>query len=113
MPIRAEYLAAGLYGHEWRAYRLALIARRGQFCAFCKRAVARYLNAAHLTHDPRSSAVALLCPACHARHDSRHRYAVWRRNRARRAGQLWLLPEIEEIGGHELAVMTQQEMFAC
>ena len=41
MPIRAEYLAAGLYGHEWRAYRLALIARRGQF--FATRASARQI----------------------------------------------------------------------
>ena len=30
MSIRPEYRA--LYGAEWRAYRLALIAARGQFC---------------------------------------------------------------------------------
>ena len=112
MSIRPEYRA--LYGAEWRAYRLALIAARGQFCSRCKRAVSRYLNLAHLTHDPRSSEIALLCAACHNRHDSHHRYAVWRRNRARRVGQAWLLPEIENIGGFELAVMTgrQEALFA-
>ena len=63
MSIRPEYRA--LYGAEWRAYRLALIAARGQFCSRCKRAVSRYLNLAHLTHDPRSKRNrAASCAAC-------------------------------------------------
>lgn len=108
MPIRAEYRP--LYGAEWRAYRLELIARRGQFCTRCRRVVLRYLNLAHLTHDPYSSEVALLCAACHNRHDSRHRYAVWRRNRARRVGQGWLLPEIEDEA--YVAPPVQEALFA-
>lgn len=93
MPIRKELLI--FYGREWRAYRRALIARRGSTCTACQRAVERYLNLAHETHDPATSSVALMCPACHARHDAKHRLAVWRRNRAKRDGQAWLLPELE------------------
>jgi hypothetical protein len=93
VPIRPEL--RHFYDSHWRTYRLALIAIHGSRCSACKRAVQRYLNLAHLTHDPRSSSVALMCPACHNRHDSAHRLAIWRRNRARRAGQLWLMPELE------------------
>jgi hypothetical protein len=93
MPIRAEY--RGFYGPEWRAYRELLIALRGNRCKICLANVARYINLAHDTHDPATSSVSLLCPACHARFDAPHRLAVWRRNRAARHGQLWLLPELE------------------
>jgi len=64
-------------------------------CRDCREKVERYINLAHTEHDPKSSNVALLCPACHNRHDAAHRLAVWRRNRAKRSGQLWLLPEFE------------------
>lgn len=93
MPIRPEFRR--YYGPAWRAYRAVLIATHGARCSACGREVAIYLNLAHLSHDPRSSAVAFLCPADHNRHDAAHRFAVWRRNRAKRVGQLWLLPEIE------------------
>lgn len=93
MPIRTELRP--FYGAEWRAYRLELIETHGAFCSVCRREVLRYLNLAHLTHDPRASDVALLCPACHASHDAPQRLAMTRRSRAKRSGQLWLLPEIE------------------
>jgi hypothetical protein len=93
MPIRAEYRA--FYGRDWRAYRAAIIALRGARCTACRREVERYLQLTHTTHDPITSSTRLLCAACHARHDAPHRLAIWRRNRARRAGQLWLLPELE------------------
>jgi hypothetical protein len=93
MAIRPEFRK--FYGKEWRAYRAALIASHGPRCTVCGREVLTYLNLAHLTHDPRSSAVSLMCAADHNRHDAGHRLAVWRRNRARASGQLWLLPEIE------------------
>lgn len=83
------------YGSEWRAYRRELIQTHGPKCSVCGREIERYLNLAHLTHDPKSSAVALLCAADHNRHDAGHRLAVMRRNRAKRVGQLWLLDEIE------------------
>jgi hypothetical protein len=57
--------------------------------------VQAYLNLAHLAHDQKTSAIALLCMACHNRHDARYRLAVWRRRKAERDGQLWLMPEIE------------------
>jgi hypothetical protein len=93
VPIRAELKK--FYGKEWRAFRLALIAAHGAVCAHCGRTVPAYLNLAHITHDVRTSHVALLCAACHCRHDARHRLAIWRRNRARRHGQLWLSTELE------------------
>jgi hypothetical protein len=93
MPIRPELRP--FYGPEWRRYRAALIETHGAICSVCGREVGRYINLAHLTHDPKSSAVALMCPGDHNRHDAGHRLAVWRRNRAQRTGQLWLLPEIE------------------
>jgi hypothetical protein len=93
MPIRPELRQ--FYGPEWRRYRVVLIALAGGKCAKCKREHPM-LNGAHTTHDPKDMAlVAVWCPSCHARNDAAHRYAMWRRNRARAAGQLWLLPEIE------------------
>jgi hypothetical protein len=93
MPIRRELRA--FYGPEWRAYRRALIEKHGPICTVCGARVEKYINLAHRTHDPKSGIVALMCPADHNRHDAAHRLAIWRRNRARDAGQLWLLPEIE------------------
>jgi hypothetical protein len=92
MPIRPEHRQ--FYRKEWRKYRLALIAAHGARCSVCKREVTKYLNLAHVAHDPRSSGVALMCAACHNRHDAPFRYAVWRRNRAKRYGQGWLWPEV-------------------
>jgi hypothetical protein len=83
------------YGAEWRAYRAELIALHGPRCSACDAEVPKYLNLAHLEHDQRSSRVALLCMPCHNRHDAAHRLAIWRRNRARRFGQLWISSEIE------------------
>ena len=93
MPIRPEYRA--YYGRQWRAYRAVLLALRGAQCTACGRTVPKYLNLAHRTHDPLTSSVAFLCVSCHTRADAPHRLAVWRRNRARRHGQMWLLPELE------------------
>jgi hypothetical protein len=94
MPLRRELRK--YYGRTHRAYRAALIATRGAKCPECGRDMPRYLNLCHLQHDPaRSGLVALMCPACHARHDARHSYAVRRRSRARATGQGWLLPELE------------------
>jgi len=93
MPIRPEFRK--FYGVEWRAFRAELIAVHGPVCSACRVMVEEYVNLAHVTHDPRGSSVALMCAACHNRHDAKHRLAVWRRNRARRHGQLWLMPEIE------------------
>lgn len=93
MPIRRELRK--YYRREWREYRARLIEERGSHCSVCFREVPKYLNLAHLTHDPRNSEVALMCPADHNRHDAAHRLAIWRRNRAKRAGQLWLWPEVE------------------
>ena len=91
--IRAAYKS--FYGREWRAYRRALIAIRGAVCRDCGRAITRYVNLCHETHDPRTSSVKIVCPGCHSRRDSRHRLAVIRRRRAEASGQLWLLPELE------------------
>ena len=75
MPIRHELKR--YYGAGWRAYRAKLIKIHGNRGAKCGREVLKYLNAAHITHDPRQSAlVTLLCPACHNRHDARQRYAM-------------------------------------
>jgi hypothetical protein len=93
MAIRPEFRP--FYGPEWRKYRAALIEKHGAVCTVCGVRVARGINLAHLVHDPRSPLVALMCAADHNRHDAAHRYAIWRRNRARESGQAWLLPEIE------------------
>jgi hypothetical protein len=95
MPIRAEYRALGLYGRAWRRFRLRLIGERGARCADCGRAGERYLNVSHDRHDPRTDLVTLRCPACHARYDARQAFAVRRRRRAERSGQLWLWIEVE------------------
>ena len=83
------------YGREWRAYRRAMIARRGSRCTRCGLDCAKYLNFAHTHHDPLNSDVVRVCAACHARMDSAHRVAIARRRRARAAGQLWLSAELE------------------
>jgi hypothetical protein len=93
MPIRRELRK--YYGPAWRAYRADLIRVRGNRCSKCGRTVTKYLNLCHTSHDPRTSSVALMCPGDHNRHDSGHRLAVGRRNRAKRYGQLWLWPEVE------------------
>lgn len=95
MPIRPEWRKR-FYGPAWRTYRAELIRTRGNRCSVCGRTVTKYLNLAHTSHDPRTSSVALMCPADHNRYDAAHRYAVWRRNRAKRYGQLWLWPEVEQ-----------------
>lgn len=93
LPIRPELRK--FYGAEWRLYRAELIEIHGPRCTACGRITVVYLNLAHTSHDPRHSPVALMCAACHNRHDAPHRYAIWRRNRAKRFGQLWLWPEVQ------------------
>lgn len=94
MPIRPENRQ--YYGATHRAYRAALIAIHGAKCAACGRETPKYLNLAHLERDPRSSSiVALRCPTCHGRFDALWNLALARRTRAKRVGQLWLLPELE------------------
>lgn len=101
MPIRPELRK--YYGPAWREYRLQLIALNGldaDGATFCQRCAARIygrdVQAAHVTHDPRNNAlVSIWCASCHAAHDAPHRLAMMRRSRARRSGQMWLLPEIE------------------
>lgn len=94
MPIRPELRQ--FYGAAHRAFRRELIAARGPVCMKCGQVRERYLNLAHVTHDPRvQTQVCLWCPSCHAIHDAPHAFAIRRRTFARRAGQLWLLPEIE------------------
>jgi hypothetical protein len=56
------------------------------------------MNLAHKRHEAGrrdAFAVEWLCPPCHGRNDTPQRIAATRRRFARRAGQLWLLPEIE------------------
>ncbi len=80
VPIRPELRK--YYGPEWRRYRETLLALAGHRCAHCG-TEHKYLNAAHVHHDPRNGQlITILCP-------------MTRRTRARRAGQLWLSPEIE------------------
>jgi predicted RNA-binding Zn-ribbon protein involved in translation (DUF1610 family) len=109
MPIRAEY--RGFYTCEWREYRDMLLMLRGKRCTTCRRETLRYLNLSHDSHDPLTSSVSFRCPSCHARHDAAHRLAVWRRNRAARHGQLWLLPEIEYAATPAWAI--PREVFAA
>ena len=93
MPIRPELRI--YYRAAWRAQRRETIAILGSACIVCGVEHPR-INLAHTNHDPRNgSLVALMCPTCHATHDAPQRYAMTRRTRARRHGQLWLLPEIE------------------
>lgn len=95
MPIRPEFRK--YYQRDWKAYRLALIQLMGNRCSACRAVLPSHrLAGAHVRHDPRDwSQVAIMCFACHTRHDSAQRLSVWRRNRAARAGQLWLWPEVE------------------
>ncbi|HEV8500411.1 MAG TPA: hypothetical protein VGR63_02455 [Casimicrobiaceae bacterium] len=93
MPIRPEYRA--FYGHAWRRFRARLLEVRGAVCRDCGRAIGRYANLSHETHDPLTSGIRIRCAGCHARADSAHRIAVIRRRRAGEAGQLWLWPEVE------------------
>lgn len=117
MPIREEHRY--LYGAQWRAFRLELIAERGAVCSQCGRTLERYINGAHKDHDPRNPAsVALMCPSCHARHDAGHRLAIMRRKRAKDARQAWLLPELAwapfaswEIPGWIYDRMRQMRLF--
>lgn len=116
MPIRPEL--KHLYGAAHRARRAALIAQHGTKCQKCGGDTPSYLNLAHRSHDPLSVDCALWCPACHARNDSPHRLAMMRRTRARRVGQLWLLPEIEydpfpvwQIPAKQLLEAAQARLF--
>lgn len=47
------------------------------------------------SRPPQWPVITILCPACHARHDTQQRVAMTRRTRAQRVGQLWLTPELE------------------
>jgi 5-methylcytosine-specific restriction endonuclease McrA len=92
MPIRPEYRK--YYGTRWRKFRLAVIEAAGNQCQRCGR-THRWLNLAHLSHDPADrSSLAVLCPSCHSKNDTRQRLAMTRRTRAMRRGQLWLSEEI-------------------
>jgi hypothetical protein len=110
MPLRAEVRA--LYGAEWRRFREQYAKKHPPVCAECSRLrdegrltnafglpglVTHWkMNLCHLTHDPhRRDRLAWLCPRHHALHDNSQRIAMWRRGEAQRAGQLWLLPEVE------------------
>ena len=99
MPTRRKFLK--FYGSEHRAHREKLIALFGPRCMACGRKIEHYVQAAHSTHNPRLPADRVWCAPCHTRHDTGHRMAVARRNRARRAGQRWLLPEIERAADPE------------
>lgn len=95
MPLRPEMRR--YYGPDWRAYRELVIQIARNRCLACgDHLPSSLLTGAHLDHDPRDRVrVAIMCFPCHAKHDAPHRYAMIRRTLARRAGQLWLLPEIE------------------
>ena len=93
MPIRPEYRR--YYRADWRRFRLELIERVGAVCESCRQPH-RMLNVAHLSHDPADRLhVAVLCPSCHSRHDTKQRVAVTRRTRAYRRGQMWLSDDLE------------------
>lgn len=93
MPIRPEFRK--FYRADWRRFRLAMLELAGNLCQSCGRPH-RMLNVAHLSHDPEDrSSLAVLCPSCHARHDTKQRVAATRRTRAQRRGQLWLSPDLE------------------
>ncbi len=93
MPIRAE--ARKYYDAGWRRLRLGVLDAAGHRCQHCHQPH-RLLNVAHLTHDPADrSSLAVLCPSCHAKHDTPQRIAMTRRTRAQKQGQLWLSEELE------------------
>jgi hypothetical protein len=94
MPIRREYRK--FYTKDWKLYRVVLIERARNRCQHCGAVLpAHELAGAHLTHDPKSSEIAVLCFPCHGRHDWRHSRAMARRTLAKRFGQGWLTPELE------------------
>jgi hypothetical protein len=93
LPIRPEYRK--FYRADWKRLRLVLIDRAGNVCERCRKAHPR-LNVAHLSHDPQDRLnLAVLCPSCHSRHDTKQRVAVTRRTRAYRRGQAWLSKDLE------------------
>ncbi len=93
MPIRAEYRK--YYDARWRKFRLAMIAAAGGVCQNCGKPH-RLLNVAHLSHDPADrQGLTVLCPSCHAKHDTPQRIAMTRRTRAKRSGQMWLTEEMQ------------------
>lgn len=118
MPLRPEHRQ--YYGKAWQQFKLELIAEAGgQICSQCGIELAQGINGAHQDHDPRNrNSVALMCPACHARHDAPHRIAIMRRRKAQATGQQWLLPELEwapfaswEIPGWVYDRITQLRLF--
>ncbi len=118
MPIRKELRR--FYGAHWRAFRLKLIEQAGgEICSRCGIELAQGINAAHLDHNPANPhSVVLMCPSCHATNDAPHRLAIQRRMRAAKAGQQWLLPELEwspmaevEIPGWVLDLLRQTRFF--
>ncbi|MGA2132599.1 MAG: hypothetical protein ABSH50_09925 [Bryobacteraceae bacterium] len=93
MPIRAEYRK--YYDARWRKLRQAMLEAAGHVCQMCHRPH-RLLNVAHLSSDPADrTALTVLCPSCHSRHNAAQRLAMSRRTRARKRGQLWLTSELE------------------
>ena len=93
MPIRPEYRI--FYRADWKRLRVAMIEQAGSTCENCHRPH-RMLNVAHLSHDPQDRLhLAVLCPSCHSKHDTRQRVTVTRRTRAYRRGQAWLSKELE------------------
>src|SRR3954452_14065575 len=93
MPIRPEYRK--FYRADWRRLRLALIEEAGDVCEACRRSHS-LLNVAHLSHDPQDRLhLAVLCPSCHYRHDTKKRVADTRRTRACRRGQGWQSSDLD------------------
>lgn len=93
MPIRPEFRK--YYRADWRRFRILMIERAGGVCEACRRPH-RMLNLAHLSHDPADRLhLAVLCPSCHSRNDTKQRVAVTRRTRAYRRGQMWLNDDLE------------------
>jgi hypothetical protein len=67
------------------------------------------LTTAHLNHDPADNRLvnlAFLCQACHLKYDRKQHWAMARRARARRVGQLWLCPWLESAPLAESLRMT-------
>lgn len=95
MPLRREHRK--YYRSQWQQFRLELIEQAGgEICSQCGIELAQGINGAHLDHDPRNAAsVVLMCPGCHAIHDTPHRIAIMRRRKAAATGQAWLSPEFE------------------
>jgi len=93
MPIRPEYRK--YYRADWRWLRETMIERAGNVCEACRRPH-KMLNLAHLSHDPADRwHLAVLCPSCHSKHDTKQRVAATRRTRAYQRGQAWLSKDLE------------------